>query len=127
MFVNFNLNLGKVQILGYMDSLSKRVDWFTWDGFECYKDFSKTNMVTEMGIKTKDDVEYNKDWEILKEFIDEVDFKAVLLENHNRETVVEFDSIRGAIQLYINSFPFKCGEYCIWNEKEEVWGIDPTF
>ena len=56
-FVNFNLNLDKVQILGYMNTSSKELEWYSWDGFECYDDFSKTNMVGEVA-NTEDEVKY---------------------------------------------------------------------
>lgn len=127
-FVHFNITLDVVEVTGYMNTSSKELEWYSWDGFECYDDFSKTNMVGEVA-NTEDEVKYLYEWCMIKDFLSKVDIRPQLLDNWNKEAIVTFGNQLDEMQikLYINCFPYECGEYRIWNEEINAWGIDPCF
>ena len=127
-YVNFNITCDNAEVVGYMNIRSKELEWFSWDGFEAYEDFSRTNMVGETA-NTEEEFKYLLNWCLIEDFLSKVDIRPQLLKNWNKEAIVTFgNQVDGnKIRLFINCFPYECGEYRIWNEEIEAWGIDPTF
>lgn len=81
-FVDFEIWLKSVQVVGYLDTQSKEVCWYGSDGLEAYDDFSKTNYVGETA-NTLEEVGYLWNWCLIEDFLSKVDIIPYLLKHQD--------------------------------------------
>jgi len=104
-WIDFEIWMDDVSVLGYMDDEEQELNWMSWDGLECYDDFSRTNAVGDIA-NTEDEARYLLKWCMIQDFLSKVDIREQLL-NHKYEsiTVTYGDGLYNLfkIELYINS------------------------
>lgn len=130
-WVDFEIWLGNVQVMGYMNSRDAHeldaLQFFGADGLECYNDFSKTNYVGETA-HTTEEVFYLLKWCLIQDWLEKTDVASTIAEHALDEVVVEYgafpsndDGMDAKLELLINCSKIQQGEYQKFNTDLEVY------
>ena len=103
-WIDFEIWMDEVQIVGYMGDVAQELQFISWDGFECYDDFERTNAIGETA-ESESEVMYLLKWCLIKDFLSKVDIRPTLLENMDRTATITYGAEDFRITLYINHSP----------------------
>ena len=104
-FMDFEIWMENVEVSGFWNketpNSNEWLEWFTWDGFECGHDFSKTNKVGEVA-NTENEVDYLIKWCLIEDFLSKVNVAQKLYECKDEEAIITYGADDFRLQLYIN-------------------------
>ena len=98
-WTDFEIWCGDVEVMGIAPVNTGKPEWYTWDGFECYDDFEKTNGVGEVA-ETTEQLIYLYRWCLIKDFLEKVDISKELKRQEPRIITYGAEDIR--LKLYVN-------------------------
>lgn len=103
-WIDFELWIDEVQVVGYMGDVEQKLQWMSWDGFECYDDFSRTNAVGETA-NTPTKAMYLIKWCLIQNFLETIDIRSELLKHKDESITITYGAGEFRLKLYINSSP----------------------
>lgn len=97
-FIDFEIWLDEVQIVGYLNTRTEEICWIGVDGLECYDDFSKTNYVGETATNQKE-LNYLFKWCLIQDFLSKMDIIPHLLKHQDSsdEAKITFGTVEVGI------------------------------
>ena len=103
-WIEFELWLDEVQVVGYMGNIEQELNFIGADGLECYGDFSKTNYVGETA-NTPFEAMYLIKWCLIQNFLETINIVPELLNHKDESATLTYGAGEFRVKLYINSSP----------------------